>query len=140
MIRDEVEEKLFYSVIGAFFEVYNVLGYGFLERHYVQALEWELRQRGHDVVREFGVMMRYKHLDLSYMRLDMIVDGKLIVETKSTFVLPDHASRQTFNYLRASSLEIGLLLHFGPKPVFHRVFCRGYQKIISRMLKNSEHA
>lgn len=136
----EVEEKLFYSVIGAFYEVHNVLGYGFLEHHYVKALEWELAQRGHEVGRELGIRMRYKHLDLSYMRLDMVVDGKLIVEAKSTAALPSYASRQIFNYLRASNLEIGLLLHFGPKPVFHRVFCRGYQKLIPSMLTNSEHA
>ncbi|HET9426231.1 MAG TPA: GxxExxY protein [Gemmatimonadaceae bacterium] len=133
MIRGESEEKLFHSVIGSFYEVYNFLGFGFLEHHYVRALEWELAQLGHEVGREVGIQMRYKHLDLSYMRLDMVVDGKLIVEVKSAALLPSYASRQIFNYLKASNLEIGLLLHFGPKPVFHRVFCRGHHKFAPRI-------
>ena len=55
-----VEEKLTHSIIGAFFEVYNALGYGFLEHIYVTALERELLARGHIVAREVGVRVAYK--------------------------------------------------------------------------------
>ena len=51
----------------------------------------------------------------------MIVDGKVVIEAKSTLELHDSATRQLHNYLRASSLEIGLLLHFGPEPKFFRL-------------------
>jgi GxxExxY protein len=139
MTNTEIEEKLYFSVIGAFYEVYNFLGFGFLETHYVRALEWELRERGHDVSREVGIPIRYKHLDLGFVRLDIIVDGRLVVEAKSTELLAPYASRQIYNYLRASDLELGLLLHFGGKPEFHKVFCRRHQKIIPRMLIHSEH-
>lgn len=118
-----VEGQLTHSVIGAFYEVYNALGYGFLERHYMSALEHELRARGHEVRREVPVPVSYKGLDLGMQRLDMVVGGAVIVEAKSTEVLHPTASRQLLSYLRATRMEVGLLLHFGPKPRFYRVFC-----------------
>ena len=128
MRHEKQEQELYTSVIGAFYEVYNHLGFGFLETYYVRALEWELRERGHEVGREVGIQMRYKHLDLGYLRLDMIVDHRLVVEAKSTTILAPFSSRQIYNYLRASNLEIGLLLHFGPKPEVKKVFCRPHHK------------
>ncbi len=107
-------------MIGAFFEVYNNLGYGFLEHLYVMALERELLARGHKVAREVWARVVYKEEDLGMQRVDMIVDGKLVVETKAGSKLSDYATRQLFNYLRATNLEVGLLLHFGPRATFHR--------------------
>jgi len=120
-----IEEALTRSVIGAFFEVYNTLGFGFLEHVYVAALERELRASGHQVGREVGVRISYKGEELAWQRIDMVVDGKLIVEVKSAPELHKAAHRQVFNYLRATNLEVGLLLHFGPEPRFFRfVFSR----------------
>jgi len=116
-----IYERLSYSVIGAFFEVYHTLGFGFLEHVYVASLTRELRERGHNIGREVSVPVLYKGDEVARQRLDMIVDGKLIVETKSTRVLHEGAERQVANYLRATSLELGLLLHFGPQPKFYRV-------------------
>ena len=118
-----VEEPLTRSVIGAFFEVYNTLGFGFLEQLYVAALEQELLARGHSVAREMSVRIMYKGFELGNQRLDMIVDDRLVVEVKSTLLLHPAATRQLFNYLRGSSLQVGLLLHFGPEPRFHRLIC-----------------
>jgi GxxExxY protein len=118
------EERLTQSVIGAFFDVYNTLGFGFLEHIYVMALERELLARKHRVAREIAVRVFYKGDLLGQQRLDMIVDNKLIVETKSTYDLHKHAKRQLYNYLRSTNLEVGLLLHFGPTPQFHRVIHR----------------
>ena len=58
----------------------------------------------------------------------MVVDGRLVVETKSTFTLHPTALRQLYSYLRASRLEVGLLLHFGPSPKFHRVISPNHPK------------
>jgi GxxExxY protein len=116
-----VHERLSYSVIGAFFEVYYTLGFGFLEHVYVSSLTRELRNRGHDVRREVSVPVLYKGDEVAHQRLDMIVDHKLVVETKSTRSLHEGAVRQVENYLRATTLELGLLLHFGPQPKFYRV-------------------
>ena len=117
-----VEEALTYSVIGSFFKVYNRLGFGFLEHLYVMALERELLARGHRVAREMGVRVFYEGTELGIQRLDMVVDEKLVVETKSTFDLHKAAQRQVYNYLKATNLEVGLLLHFGPRPSYHRLY------------------
>jgi GxxExxY protein len=119
-----IEETLTRSVIGAFFEVYNTLGFGFLEHLYVMALERELLARRHQVARQVWVRVAYKGDELGIQRIDMIVDQKLIVEIKATAKLPELATRQLYNYLRATNLEVGLLLHFGIKAAFHREICR----------------
>jgi GxxExxY protein len=115
-----IEEQLTESVIGAFYEVYNTLGFGFLEQVYMMALERELRSRGHAVAREVYVVVSYKGEELCRQRIDMIVDDRLIIETKSTELLHKAAIRQVYNYLRATRLQVGLLLHFGPMPAFYR--------------------
>jgi GxxExxY protein len=116
-----VEERLTHSAIGAFFEVYNTLGYGFLEHLYVRAMEEELLARGHRVAREVGVRVMYKGIKLGVQRLDLIVDDRLVIEAKASSELHKAASRQLYNYLRATNLKVGLLLHFGPEPTFHRI-------------------
>ena len=116
-----LEEGLTRSVIGAFYEVYNTLGFGFLEHVYVMALERELHMRGHRVGREVSTHVTYKGHVLAVQRIDMIVDERLIVETKATLETPKAAERQLLNYLRATNLEVGLLLHFGLEAKFHRV-------------------
>jgi GxxExxY protein len=120
--KDLREEALTRSVIGCFFDVYNTLRFGLLESLYSRALELELVGRGHRVAREFGVRMSYKGTELGVQRLDLVVDEKLVVEIKSTQELHKAAVRQVYNYLRASNLELGLLLHFGPEPKFYRVY------------------
>lgn len=129
MARELIEEALTHSVIGAFFEVYNTLGFGFLEHIYVMALQRELIARGHRVAREVGVSVMYKGEELGNQRLDMVVDAKLVVETKSTYELHKAAQRQVYNYLRATGLEVGLLLHFGPEPRFYRLISRASEAI-----------
>jgi len=116
-----IEEQLTHSVIGAFFDVYNALGYGFLEHVYAMALERELLARGHRVGREVSVNIVYQGTILTSQRLNFVVYEKLVVEAKSTQILPAFAVRQLYNYLRATNLSVGLLLHFGPEPKFHRL-------------------
>jgi GxxExxY protein len=120
--KELIEEALTRSVIGCFFDVYNTLKFGLLESLYSRALELELVRRGHQVAREFGVRVSYKGTDLGVQRLDLVVDEKLVVEIKSTQELHKAAVRQVYNYLRASNLELGLLLHFGLEPKFYRVY------------------
>ena len=116
-----IEGKLTASVIGGFYAVYNSLGFGFLERVYMAALERELRARGHAIGREVWVPVHYKGEVISRQRLDMIVDERVVVEAKSTHELHKSAPRQVYNYLRATRLQVGLLLHFGPEPAFYRL-------------------
>jgi len=109
------------SILAAFYEVYNTLGYGFIESIYGMSLEGELRDRGHSVSREHAIHVMYKGREVGFQRADMVIDGVVIVEMKATPVLPPFAERQLMNYLRGTRIEVGLLLHFGPKPEFHRV-------------------
>ena len=122
------EEERTRSIIGAFFAVYNTLGFGFLETVYLAALERELRERGHDVAREVSIRVLYKGEEIAWHRVDMIVDGLVIVEVKSTMNLAPIAGRQLYNYLRATRLEVGLLLHFGPEPELFRHYSANAQR------------
>jgi GxxExxY protein len=116
-----IERRTTEAIIASFYEVYNRLGYGFLEHVYSLALEQELVERGHTVRREVVITIYYKGKPLTNHRLDMVVDEKVVVENKSTAILPPFTKRQTLNYLRASGLEVGLILHFGPQARFQRV-------------------
>jgi GxxExxY protein len=116
-----IDEQLTHSVIGAFYAVYNSLGFGFFEQVYMSALERELRAMGHAVGREIYVPVIYKGEEISRQRIDMIIDERLLVEAKATLELHKSAKRQVYNYLRATRLQVGLLLHFGPEPCFYRL-------------------
>lgn len=116
-----LEEALTRSVIGGFYAVHRNLGFGFVEPVHARALEIELHGRGHDVAREFGVNVYYRGILIPQQRHDMVVDQKLAVEIKSTERLHRDAKRQLYNYLRATNLEVGLLLHFGRSATFYRV-------------------
>lgn len=110
------------GIIAAFYDVYNKLGYGFLESHYALALERTLRAAGRRVVREYAVRVYFNGEELGFHRLDLVVDETIVVEVKATQLLHPSARRQLLNYLRATNLEIGLLLHFGPDPKFFRLY------------------
>lgn len=114
-------ERPTHSVIGGFFEVYNDLGFGFLEQIYIGALTVELKRRGHVVELEVMSSVAYRGVEVGVQRLDMVVDRALVVEVKSTTDLHSSARRQLLNYLCATRLELGLLLHFGPKARFYRL-------------------
>lgn len=120
MENELIEWELSNSVIGAFYEVYGTLGYGYLERPYVEAMQLELVQRGHVVQREHPMPLFFKNLHLCSFRIDIVVDRKLIVEIKAGESLPRGALRQLNNYLKGTGLPVGLLLHFGLEPKFYR--------------------
>lgn len=116
-----LEEELTRSIIGAFFAVYNKLGFGLSERIYLLALQQELISRQHSADIEVAVPVYYREVLLQQQRLDMLVDGRVVLELKATPVLHPSATQQLFNYLRLTTYEVGLLLHFGPDPFFARI-------------------
>lgn len=109
------------SIVGAFYDVYNYFGYGLSERIYAGALQYELEERGHEVTRELRVPVSYKGRHVQWQRLDMVVDGRIVVESKACEKLPAAAQAQLISYLRATRFEVGVLLHFGPSPSFQRL-------------------
>lgn len=121
MPPDLLGEQLSNRVISAFYAVYNELRYGYLEQVYVGAMAVELRRRGLRFVREQAMSVRYEGEVVGRYRADLVVEEILVVEVKAGRALDESARWQTLNYLRATGLELGLLLHFGPSPKFHRI-------------------
>ena len=103
------------SVIGAYYHVYNTLGYGFLEKVYEHALTLELRARGLLVAIQHPITVWYKGIPVGEYFADLLVNECIIVELKSAVTLTDAHEAQLVNYLKATGIEVGLLLNFGPK-------------------------
>ena len=109
------------AVIGAFFEVYNELGYGFVEAVYQRALSIALVQRGLHAELERQVSVEFRGVTIGEYRPDLIVDSKVIVECKvAAKILPAHET-QLLNYLKATGINVGLILNFGSEPTFRRM-------------------
>ena len=115
-----LEAELSDQVIGAFFDVYNALGTGFLESVYEAALLIELRGRGLDVEQQRPLQVRYRNAIIGELRVDLLVEGRLILEIKAVSQLAPSHEAQLVNDLKASGVPLGLLLNFGPKPQFKR--------------------
>jgi len=115
-----LEAERVHSIVGAFFDVYNYYGYGLSEAIYAGALAYELSDRRHDVVRELLVGVDYRGRHVGWQRIDMVVDNAVVVENKATDRLSPAARPQLISYLRATTFEVGVLLHFGPQPRFYR--------------------
>jgi GxxExxY protein len=103
------------KVIGAFFKVYNTLGYGFNEKVYENALAIELRKAGLKVVKQQEIVVYYDGENVGDYRTDIVVDDVVIVELKAARELAEEHEAQLLNYLKATTLEVGLLLNFGVK-------------------------
>ena len=108
------------SIIGAFYTVYDKLGYGFLEKIYCKALIIELERRGHTVECQVPVAVYYDGIDIGSFKMDLVVDHLIVVEVKSSAAVCEADHAQLLNYLRSTAFEVGLLLHFGPKPKVYR--------------------
>ena len=116
MLHKEKTQK----IIKAFYKVYNTLGYGFLERVYQRALLIELRKMGFDCREEAPVKVYYEEYQVGDYRADIIVDNCIIIENKAAEALAEENEFQLINYLKATEIEVGLLLNFGKKPEFKR--------------------
>ncbi|MBX3294491.1 MAG: GxxExxY protein [Acidobacteria bacterium] len=103
------------EIIGAAIEVHRELGPGLLESIYEEALCIELALRGINFVRQAEIDIVYKGRVLKGQRIDLIVEGEVIVELKSLSKLPDIAMAQTLSYLKAAGLKRGLIINFGEK-------------------------
>ena len=102
-------------VIGGAFTVLNVLGAGFLEKVYENALAWELRKAGLAVEQQRGLTITYDGIVVGEYVADLIVERALLIELKTVTALNEAHHAQCINYLRASGLKLGLLLNFGVK-------------------------
>ena len=119
----EVSEK----IIKAAYQVYNTLGFGFLEKVYENALAIEVREAGLSVEQQQPVKVSYRGAIVGDYVADLIVDGKVLVELKSVSTLDKAHEVQLVNYLKATGMEVGLLLNFGKKiEIKRRVFTKSF--------------
>jgi len=112
MKHSEITEK----IIGAFYRVYNELGYGFLENVYLNALGIELVNIGLEIEKEREIKVYYQNQIVGKYRADIIVNNLIIIEIKANEFLINENENQLVNYLKATEIEVGLLLNFGSKP------------------------
>lgn len=108
------------KIIKAFYKVYNTLGFGFLEKVYENAMFIELRNMGLFVEKQRRVKVFYEEQEVGDYFADLIVDEKVIIELKAAESLCEEHEFQLINYLKATEIEVGLLLNFGKKPEFKR--------------------
>ena len=108
------------QIIKAFYKVYNTLGYGFLEKVYENALVIELLDLGLNVKQQQPIKVYYGQQLVGDYFADLLVNDVVILELKAVEALCEAHELQLVNYLRATQIEVGLLMNFGPKPEFRR--------------------
>jgi len=119
------------EIIAAAFEVGNYLGTGFLEKVYENALKVELEIRGLAVQTQKQVKINYKDREVGLYQTDLLINDTIIVEVKSTEKILSIHKAQIINYLKATGLQVGLIINFGnPKVEFERIVLidKGQQK------------
>jgi GxxExxY protein len=115
-------------IVCAFYNVYNCLGYGFLEKVYENALMLEFRKTGLDAKVQWPIHVLYEGEPVGNYFADLLVGDKVIVEIKAgKNITPEHEA-QLLNYLKATNIEVGMLLNFGPKPEFKRKILDNFRK------------
>jgi len=115
------KEDLTYKIRGAIFEVNSVLGYGFLEKIYENALMVELQDRGIKAECQVPISVHYKNREVGEYFADIIVEDEVILELKAVKSLEKIHEAQILNYLKATDYKVGLLVNFThPKAVIRR--------------------
>lgn len=107
-------------ILKTYYDVYNELGFGFLEKVYQNALFLELKNRGFFVEAQKQIKVYYKETQVGEYYADLIVNEAVILELKATEVIVKEFEFQLINYLKATDIEVGFLLNFGSKPEFRR--------------------
>ena len=119
-MEEYLHQELTSKIIHCFYKVYNTLGYGFLEKVYENALMFELTKNGLFVERQKPIKVHYEDKLVGEYFADLIVDNKIILELKALESLIEEHELQLINYLKATDIELGLLLNFGKKPEVRR--------------------
>ena len=118
-LPDDIED-ITKKTIGAFYNVYNKLGHGFLEKVYENSFILELQKFGLHGRRQVPIDVYYDKQKVGYYFADIIIENKIIVELKASEGIREEHQAQLLNYLRATKIEYGLLFNFGIKPSFKR--------------------
>jgi GxxExxY protein len=127
-----LHEEITGKIIKAFYTVYNTLGYGFLEKVYENALKIELRRMDLKVESQKNIKVHYTGYEVGDYFADLIVNDIVILELKAAeAICPEHEA-QLINYLKATDIEVGLLLNFGKEPKHVRKIFMNSNKKLNR--------
>ena len=134
--NDPLTEK----IIRVFYEVYNELGFGFLESVYREGMRIALDQAGLPVKDEVPVPVSFRGQSVGIFRADLVVDGRVVLELKTSDSISKAHEAQVLHYLRASAMEVGLVMNFGPNARFRRIEMRNDRKkrVLTDALRSSE--
>jgi GxxExxY protein len=122
-LLDLKHKNLTEKIIEIFYRVYNKLGYGFLEKVYENAMMIEFEKAGISAEEQVPIKVLYDSLIVGEYFADILIENKVIIEIKASKSISKENEAQLINYLKATGMQVGLLLNFGPKPeVKRRVF------------------
>jgi len=116
------------AIIGIFYDVYNELGYGFLESVYRNSLRLALMDKGFTVDQEVCVSVFFRGQIVGDFRADLVVNGVVLLELKTADAIVAAHELQVINYLRSTSLELGLILNFGSRRQVRRLLLDNIRK------------
>jgi GxxExxY protein len=123
-------ENITSQILKAFYSTYNTLGYGFLEKVYERSLFIELRKMGLYCEVQYPIKVFYETQNVGEYFADILVEGCVIIEIKAAEGLCEEHELQLINYLKATNIEVGLLLNFGKAPQFKRkIFDNNLKKL-----------
>jgi GxxExxY protein len=120
MENEYLFQDLTAEIIRCFYTVYNKLGYGFLGKVYEKDLKFELEKAGFQVERQKPINVYYETELVGEYYADLLVENKVIIELKASVAMCEEHENQLINYLKATEVEVGLLLNFGKKPEIKR--------------------
>ena len=116
------------QIMRVFYEVYNELGHGFLESVYHRSLAVALKSVGLNVSSKVAIPVWFRGIQVGQFEADILVETCVLLELKAVRRLDSSHRAQLMNYLRATDVEVGLLLNFGERPEFKRVIFDNLKK------------
>jgi len=131
-MEEFLHKEITSKIIQAFYKVYNTLGYGFLEKVYENAMRIEISKSGLHVEQQKNIKVFYESEQVGDYYADLLVENLIIVELKAAETICDEHETQLLNYLRATDIEVGLLINFGKKAEIKRkIFLNKNKKLTS---------
>jgi GxxExxY protein len=121
-------------IIGEFLQVHHELGPGFVESIYSRSMGWALHDAGLQADLEVPISVHFRGRIVGSFRADIVVESLVLLELKVGDQLDPNAEAQVVNYLRATRLELALILHFGPKPAFRRLILTNDRKLLPQFV------
>lgn len=132
-MADLLHKKITDDILKIYYDIYNQLGYGFLEKVYQNAMYFELKNKGYKVEVQTPIKVYLKGQLIGEYYSDLLIENKVIIELKACELLMNVHVAQLMNYLKATEMEVGLLLNFGEEPEFKRIIYTNDRK---KNLKN----